>query len=230
MRLFVGIPLAEAVRDEISALTARLKSKNDGLRWSAPESWHITLAFLGNTGREQYECVAARLGELHLPPVPIALEKVELFARGGVLVVTVRPTPQLLQLQQRVSAAAEFCGFVPEARPYQPHITLARSSKGRGQKLTALKTKMHRQQTFSSFVAREFFSTRAFWNPADRAMKSAGVFRLFPETPSRSDNRQGNASSRQEHLPGAENCQEGGGAAARKKAKRGLFCLKKYDF
>ena len=38
MRLFVGIPLAVAVRGELSGLAARLKSKDDGLRWTAPES------------------------------------------------------------------------------------------------------------------------------------------------------------------------------------------------
>jgi 2'-5' RNA ligase len=155
MRLFVAIPMAEAVRGELAALTARLKSRNDGLRWTAPEAWHITLVFLGNTSPDQYECVAARLGELHLPPVPIALEKVDIFARGGVLIATVRPAPQLLQLQQRVSAAAALCGYVPEARPYQPHITLARS-KGRGPELTALKAKIQRQSAFTSFVAGEF--------------------------------------------------------------------------
>jgi len=147
--------LAEAVRGELSALTARLKSSGDRLRWTAPESWHITLEFLGYAGPEQYECVAARLSELHLPPVPIALEKVDLFARGGVLIATVKPAAQLLQLQQRVSAAAGLCGFVPEARPYQPHVTLARS-KERGPELTALKAKIQRQPTFTSFVAGEF--------------------------------------------------------------------------
>jgi 2'-5' RNA ligase len=161
MRLFVGIPLAETVRAELSALTARLKSKNDRLRWTAPESWHITLEFLGNTGQEQHDCLVARLGELHLPPVPIALEKVDLFNRGGVLIVTVQVTPQLLQLQRRVSAVAGLCGFTPEARPYQPHITLARS-KGRGQEHTELKAKIHRQPAFTSFTAREFILYESF--------------------------------------------------------------------
>ena len=45
MRLFAGIPLAAAVIDELSAISIRLRSNDDGLRWSAPESWHITLQF-----------------------------------------------------------------------------------------------------------------------------------------------------------------------------------------
>ncbi len=164
MRLFIGIPLAVAVRGELSALVARLKSRDDGLRWTAPESWHITLEFLGNTSPEQYECMAARLGELHLPFVPIALERLEFFARAGILIVAVRPAPQLLLLQQRVSAAAGLCGFTPEARPYQPHITLARR-KGKGRELTELKAKIHRKPAFTSLLAEEFLLYESFLGP-----------------------------------------------------------------
>jgi 2'-5' RNA ligase len=164
MRLFVGIPLATTIHGELSALAARLKSMDDGLRWTAPESWHITLEFLGNTSPEQYECVAARLGELHLLSVPIALERLGFFARAGILIVTVRPAPQLLLLQQRVSAAAGLCSFTPEARPYQPHITLARS-KGKGREPNDLKSNIHRQPAFTSFLANEFLLYESFLGP-----------------------------------------------------------------
>ena len=62
MRLFVGIPLSPAVIDELSATSMRLQSHADGLRWSTPESWHITLQFLGNT--PEYECIVSRLRDL----------------------------------------------------------------------------------------------------------------------------------------------------------------------
>ncbi len=101
----------------------------DGLRWSAPESWHITLQFLGNT--PQYECIVARLRELRSPPVPIQLEGLGFFERAGVFFAGVGLTPELQALQQRVTAATGLCGFIPETRPYHPHITLARS-KGKG--------------------------------------------------------------------------------------------------
>src|SRR6516165_1711356 len=73
MRLFVGIALAPDVTGELTRLTARLRRNDDGLRWSAAESWHVTLEFLGAAEREQYECVCARLREIHRPPVPIRL-------------------------------------------------------------------------------------------------------------------------------------------------------------
>jgi 2'-5' RNA ligase len=165
MRLFVGIPLAAAVIDQLSATSQQLKSDGDGLRWPAPALWHVTLQFLGNAGREQYECSVARLRELRLPPVPIRLEGLGFFDRAGIFFAGVQVSPELLLLQERVTKATEFCGFVPETRPYQPHITLARS-KGQRQGLFELKTKIHRQPNFTRFVAEEFVLYESFLGPA----------------------------------------------------------------
>src|SRR5271154_1992082 len=150
MRLFVGIPLAAAVIEELSAISMRLQSAADGLRWSAPESWHITLQFLGNT--PQYDCIVARLRELRSPSVPIQLEGLGFFDRAGVFFAGVSLTPELRALQQCVTAATGLCGFIPETRPYHPHITLARS-KSKGRALEALKTRIRRQPGFTAFVA-----------------------------------------------------------------------------
>lgn len=166
MRLFVGIPLADAVINELSTISARLCSGNDGLRWSSPESWHITLQFLGNTSLEKYECLAARLHEVHSPPIPIALESIDIFDRTGVLFIGVRLTPELLVLQQRVTAATSLCGFAPEIRPYHPHITLARSKgKGHAQGLRELKARIRRPSNFTSFSADAFLLYESFLGP-----------------------------------------------------------------
>jgi RNA 2',3'-cyclic 3'-phosphodiesterase len=92
MRLFVGIPLTAVVIEELSAISMRLQSQADGLRWSAPESWHITLQFLGNT--QQYECIVSRLRELRLPTLPIQLEGLGFFERAGVFFAGVNLTPR----------------------------------------------------------------------------------------------------------------------------------------
>jgi RNA 2',3'-cyclic 3'-phosphodiesterase len=179
MRLFVGIPLAAAVIDELSAISVRLQSRGDGLRWSAPESWHITLQFLGNTGQEQYECMVARLCELRSPSIPIQLEGLGFFERAGVFFAGVGLTPELLSLQQRATAATALCGFIPETRPYHPHVTLARTkSKGRAPGLQQLKTKIHRQPGFTSFVAEEFVLYESVARPAGASYEIRDRFHL----------------------------------------------------
>ena len=164
MRLFVAIPLASAVIDELSAISRRLKSGGDGLRWTAPATWHITLQFLGETSRAQCECVVASLHELHLPPVPIRLEGLGCFERAGVFFAGVKVSPELVLLEECVVAATALCGLAAETRPFQPHITLARS-KGQRQSLGELKTKISRQPEFTRFTAGEFLLIESFLGP-----------------------------------------------------------------
>jgi len=161
MRLFIGIPLAFAVIDELRAISTRLRSADDDLRWTAPESWHITLQFLGKTSPEQYACVVARLHALHAPPVPVCLEELGYFDRAGILFAGIRITPELLSLQERVTAATQPCGFIPETRPFQPHITLARA-KGRQRGLGDLKAKLTHSSSFTRFTAHEFLLYESF--------------------------------------------------------------------
>jgi len=148
---------------ELSAISQRLRSGADGLRWLTPESWHITLQFLGNCRREQYECAVAQLCGVHLPPVSIRLEALGVFDRAGVVFAGVKVSPQLVLLQERVTAATGLCGFVAEARPYQPHITLARTKgKGPRQRLKEFQTKIRREPEFNTFVAHEFLLYESF--------------------------------------------------------------------
>jgi RNA 2',3'-cyclic 3'-phosphodiesterase len=157
MRLFLALPLAESVAAELARLTSRLRAAAPDLRWSAPESWHITLQFLGSTTPEQFDCLIARLAALPSPPVPIRLAGLEIFDRAGILHLGVEPTPPLVALHQSVVAATTPCGFEPESRPHHPHITLARV-KGRSasRSLRALAARLPGQGNFTGFTAREF--------------------------------------------------------------------------
>ncbi len=130
MRLFVGIALDDAMVRELKAMAARLRSSSGtaaaGLRWTAPESWHITLQFLGNALTEQFDCLSARLGEVRSAAVPVELGAISCFDCAGVLFADVHATPAMAALAERVVAATSRCGFQAETRPFHPHITLAR--------------------------------------------------------------------------------------------------------
>jgi 2'-5' RNA ligase len=165
MRLFIGIPLAPAVVEELAALTDRLRSPADGLRWSAAAGWHITLQFLGQTNAEQYACVTAGIRQIRCAPFTIQLNPPGFFDRAGVFFAGVRPSPQLIRLQEQVVGATQPCGFVPEDRPYHPHITLARDKAGQ-RSLQALKSRISAATEFSSFVANEFLLYESFPGPS----------------------------------------------------------------
>lgn len=165
MRLFIGIPMNSTVTEELTAITARLRVHTGGFRWSIPESWHITLQFLGSTTPEQFVCVAARLRELCQPPVTIQVEGLSFFDRAGIFYAGVRATPELLALQQSIVCTTVPCGFIPETRPYQPHITLARS-KGASGDLPALRSRLGPIPVFTRFAASEFLLFESVLGPA----------------------------------------------------------------
>jgi 2'-5' RNA ligase len=155
--------MAEEVVSQLAAVRARLERPNDGLRWSAPESWHITLQFLGATTPAQYDCVLSHLGAIDAGPVAIRLEGLGFFERAGVFWAGVPVSPELLALQKAVVAATTPCGFEPEDRPYHPHITLARN-RGRENGIRVLKPRVGPAPEFSGFVAHEFLLYESFPN------------------------------------------------------------------
>jgi 2'-5' RNA ligase len=177
MRLFIGIPLAAAVIGELAAVSARLKAKEDGLRWTAPESWHITLEFLGNTSEEKYAFLVEHLLQVHSPPVPVRLEELGFFDRAGVFFAGVGLTPELLALEKRVAAATELCGFAHDARPYHPHITLARS-KGERRGLRELKSHIQSNPPFTRFVVEEFLLYETHLSPSGARYEIRERFKL----------------------------------------------------
>jgi 2'-5' RNA ligase len=161
MRLFIGIALPEAVLAELAAVCARLRPKAEGLRWTAPESWHITLQFLGNTSPEQLECLAVHLADVRSAAFSVHLGRLGCFDRAGIFYAAVDPAPPLAALQQRVTAATARCGFQAENRPFHPHITLARSkgparSNGTNRSRSLNELLAHMQPQFSRFTAAEF--------------------------------------------------------------------------
>jgi RNA 2',3'-cyclic 3'-phosphodiesterase len=157
MRLFLGIALADAVVRELEIVVARLRSGGSELRWTEPDSWHITLQFLGYTTPEQYECLTAQLGEVRSEPVSVQLGSLDCFERAGVFFADVAATQGLATLAERVLAATDRCGFAAETRPFHPHITLARvKGQGREAELRALASRMRGEPAFTPFMAREF--------------------------------------------------------------------------
>lgn len=181
MRLFLGIPLATAVVHELAAISQRLRTSGDRLRWSAPQSWHITLQFLGNTNLDQYRCLVASLNDLRLPPLPIQLEGLGAFERTGVLFAGVKVSHELLLLHQSTAAAIKPCGFTPETRPFHPHITLARSiAPAPRQALLVLQTRLSQPRRFTRFVAEEFLLYESFLGPGGSRYEVRERFHLLP--------------------------------------------------
>jgi 2'-5' RNA ligase len=166
MRLFVGIPLASEVLEALEAFSRSLRSNADSLRWTSPETWHITLQFLGETTLEKYRCVVTHLGEIRSSFVPVWLSGTGVFERAGVFWAGIKVSPELRLLERQVAAATSQCGFAAEDRPYHPHVTLARARiEERQRTLRKLQARLRQDVEFPPFTAREFLVYESFLGP-----------------------------------------------------------------
>ena len=167
MRLFIGIPLSDAARAELAAVVAQLRHAARDLRWTTPDTWHVTLQFLGNTISERLECLNGQLSQLNCAPVTLQFGSLGAFERAGIAYIDVDLTPELAKLQQRVIAATAQCGFTPEERPFHPHITLARArGKRRFKGVPVPGSWRESPPRFTVTKAREFLLYESFTKPA----------------------------------------------------------------
>jgi len=178
VRLFVAIPLADSVQARLRRVVDRLRSAGN-LRWSSPESWHVTLQFLGNVSEEQYSCLIERLNAIQTGPVPIRISGLGAFERVGVFYAQVEASPGLAALVNRVTAATAACGFVAESRRYRPHITLARGKgPGRARELRTLSSQAPAWLEPAGFLASEFLLYESHLSPAGSSYEVRHRFRL----------------------------------------------------
>jgi RNA 2',3'-cyclic 3'-phosphodiesterase len=112
VRLFVALDLPAAVRGALHDWAASLEDPS--LRLIAPENLHVTLLFLGESEPVALPAVAAA------PRLAIARPR----RTPRFLAVSLDdPSGRVSELQHAVVAAA---GREPEARPFWPHVTVAR--------------------------------------------------------------------------------------------------------
>ena len=149
MRVFVGLAVDEAVKETLERLTLRLRAKDDGLRWSTPDQWHVTLVFLGEVDDEARGRLVQELSGLRQAELRLRMERLGVFERAGILHAEVEVSAELLRLYEAVAAAVRRVGLEVEERPYRAHITLARSRNRDGGKTIARLRRSAEQQRLS---------------------------------------------------------------------------------
>lgn len=128
MRLFVAlVPPADALAELAEAVEAL--GVTPGVRWTRPEQWHVTLAFLAEVDDRARAALAERLGRVahRHPPPTLALSGGGRFGRQVLWTRVDGDRQALRRLADSVRAAARRSGLPTDPRPYRPHLTLARA-------------------------------------------------------------------------------------------------------
>ncbi|MGH4016701.1 MAG: RNA 2',3'-cyclic phosphodiesterase [Pseudonocardiaceae bacterium] len=129
MRLFVALTPPGEVVEELRTSTSALRQMAPELRWTRPEQWHLTLAFLGEVDDPVIAELTSRLGRAAArhPPLSLSLGGGGRFGQRVLWTRVHGDRHGLCRLADSVRAAARRSGLPVEQRPYRPHLTLARA-------------------------------------------------------------------------------------------------------
>jgi len=125
IRLFVAFPIPEDLNGIISSVTSGLA----GARWVKPESYHLTLRFVGSIDHDIADDLDLALSRIDVPPMELKIDGLGFFQKRELvnnLHIRIKKTEELERLQKKIEAVCVRLGLKAEERKFTPHITLAR--------------------------------------------------------------------------------------------------------
>lgn len=140
VRLFFAVELPSEVRSRAADHISELRNGMPQVRagWERAEKMHITLKFMGEIEPDALSLLsgAAERAAASLEPFRFVIQDAGAFPVRGlprVLWLGVRDASgSLAQLQKRLEDECEATGFEREARPFHPHLTIARLRRPEG--------------------------------------------------------------------------------------------------
>jgi 2'-5' RNA ligase len=132
--MFVALVPPDEVIEHLADVVSSQQETGTGFRWTAPEQWHVTLAFMADVRARNLDDLAARLerGVGRRTAFDVALGGGGAFprpSRARVLYTGVDAGPaagELRRLAVGARAAAAKAGAEVDGRAFHPHVTLAR--------------------------------------------------------------------------------------------------------
>lgn len=126
-RLFLALWPEAVERRQMADLAASVA----GRRRVRDANLHLTLAFLGATDPARLAAYEAALADLAVPALELVLDRYGYWPAPQILWLGSSGTPpELYELVADLHRRLRGCGFVPERRAFQAHITLARKFPG----------------------------------------------------------------------------------------------------
>lgn len=168
MRLFVALDIDPDIRQRIAEFRDEMRAYAPDVRWVGPETFHITLQFLGET--QKLDEINQALQQVQGAAIGLAFRGTGFFPAPKaprVFWVGISADDKLQPLANSIGQGLRPLGFERDAGPFKPHLTLARVGSGRpkpvhGERtsagLGALRVKLETSAApdFGTMTAREF--------------------------------------------------------------------------
>ncbi len=169
MRLFIALDIDADIRRRIERFVEGVRGFAPDVRFVGPESYHITLKFLGET--DQAEHIKAALRAVNAPQFQLSFRGYGFFPgvkNARVFWTGIEAEPELQDLASAIDSVMAGLRFEKERGPYKPHLTLARTGSGRPGKMhgdkpnaafAGLNHKLSQlpQPEFGTMTAHEFY-------------------------------------------------------------------------
>lgn len=131
MRLFIALDIDEAIRQRIASYVDELRRRVMGVRFVGPETYHVTLKFLGEV--RDLEKVRRALETVRALRFDLVFSQSGFFPNERaprVFWTAIHADQRLPSLARTIDDALFASGFPKEERPFRAHLTLARSGSG----------------------------------------------------------------------------------------------------
>ncbi len=178
MRLFVALDIDADIRARIAEFRDKMRQLAPDVRWVGPETFHVTLQFLGET-RKLVEIQSA-LQLVKGSPITLTFGNAGFFPTPRsprVFWVGIESDDNLQALAKSIAEALQPLGFERDKGPFKPHLTLARAGSGRRRPVLGERSAPGLQQVrskvealtpleFGTMTAREFYLYESKLSPA----------------------------------------------------------------
>lgn len=128
LRLFIALWPDDGAQRWLRALDASIGWPAGAAR-EGPARWHLTLHFLGALPHARLETLLPAL-EQPFEPFDLALGAMASWPRGLLVLEPLQPPAALGALHAGLGESLRRAGQPVDARPFRPHITLARHASG----------------------------------------------------------------------------------------------------
>ena len=130
VRLFFALWPNDGTRSELQRAAQTIAIERPARRVPAG-NLHLTLHFVGNVYFDEMACMRERAGRVQARSFELRVDRQGSFDKARVGWLGCRETPaELAILHRELGKQLESCGFRVEARPYNPHVTVARRMSG----------------------------------------------------------------------------------------------------
>lgn len=129
MRAFIALDIPQVLREDVVALARQLKTSVRG-RFVPRENYHVTIAFLGDVIERELADAMLALDEAagRFAPVELAPDGLGKFGRANdaTLWLGFTQDPALMELAAFVRTELDDASVSFDAKPFLPHLTIAR--------------------------------------------------------------------------------------------------------